>query len=50
MRISDLVTEDSSGATTSLHYAPTTSAAMLAELLVAGFTGGSVKLFDAREW
>ena len=22
----------------------------MADLLVAGFTGGSVKLFDAREW
>lgn len=50
MRIMDLFTEDSSGAVTSLHYAPTTSASSLADLLIAGFTGGSVKIFDAREW
>ena len=50
IRIMDLFTEDSTGAVTSLHYAPTTSANSLKDLLVAGFTGGSVKLFDAREW
>ena len=50
IRIMDLFTEDSTGAVTSLNYAPTTSASSMADLLVAGFTGGSVKLFDAREW
>lgn len=49
LRKLDLITEDVSGAVTSLHYAPTTST-NLAELLVAGFIGGAVRLFDPRDW
>lgn len=50
MKRCDLFTEDTSGAVTSLHYAPTTATSTFANLLVAGFTGGGMRLFDDRSW
>ena len=50
MKRCDLFTEDTSGAVTSLHYAPTTATSNFANLLVAGFTGGGMRLFDDRAW
>ena len=50
MKRCDLFTEDASGAVTSLHYAPTTVTSQFANLLVAGFTGGGIRLFDDKSW
>lgn len=50
MRKGELFTEDASGAVTSLHYAPTTASNQMVNVLVGGFTSGSIRLFDDREW
>lgn len=49
MRKGDLITEDASGAVSTLNYAPSTSSSSFVNLLVGGFSSGTLRIFDDRD-